>query len=222
MRLKNLIKIGVVFVQLNLFASAIYAQTLLNVDFGIGTSSEKVGFAATGQSANDYWNLYSRDDGSGGYRTFGAVSNLKRADGRVSGVGLTVANAPGAWLNGTADPMYNVYLYPFDGGNITVTVTKLPAGSYDVFLYGHGGPGVDSANSVFQVVSGSNDYGTKATTTTSGWTSPFWEEGQQYVVFRDVAVANAGSPVTITVSPGAYGQAFISGMQVVKVSNKHQ
>src|SRR5438034_8025323 len=62
-------------------------------------------FRSTGQSATDFWNLYSRDDGSGGYRTFGEVSNLKRADGTVSAVGLTVANAPGAWHNGAADPM---------------------------------------------------------------------------------------------------------------------
>src|SRR5438034_11255763 len=82
-------------------------------------------FRSTGQSATDFWNLYSRDDGSGGYRTFGEVSNLKRADGTVSAVGLTVANAPGAWHNGAADPMYDVYLYPFGGGNITATVREL-------------------------------------------------------------------------------------------------
>src|SRR5881394_3045773 len=86
MRLMNLLKIGLVSVQLNFFASAIHAQHLLNVDFGSGTNSAKVGFAATGQSTNDYWNLYSRDDGSGGYRTVGTVSNLKWADGTVSAV----------------------------------------------------------------------------------------------------------------------------------------
>ena len=104
------------------------------------------------------------------------MNNLKRADGTATAVAMTVRNAPGAWDNGTSDPMYKVYLYPFDGGNITVTVTNLPAGSYDVLLYGHGGPGVDNANSVFQVVTGNSDYGTKATTTISGWTSPVWEE----------------------------------------------
>src|SRR5439155_785707 len=136
----------------------------------------------------------------------------------ISAVGLTVTNAPGAWQNGAADPMYNVYLYPFDGGNITVTVTNLPVGSFDVLLYGHGGPGVDTANSSFRVVSGSIDYGTKATTTTSGWTSRVWKEGQQYVVFRDVGVFDTGGSVTVTVFPGAYGQAFINGMQLVEKS----
>src|SRR5438445_9669336 len=145
MRLKILLRllIGVAVVQLNFLGSSLFAQTLLNVDFGVGTKSAKVGVAATGQSTNDYWNLYSRDDASGGYRTFGAVSNLKWADGTVSAVGLTVTNAPGAWQKGTADPMYNVYLYPFNGGNIVVSMTKLPLGSYDLFLYGHAG--VDTA-----------------------------------------------------------------------------
>src|SRR5436190_21591544 len=109
MRLKNLLKIGLVSVQLqlNFFASAIHAQHLLNVDFGSGTNSAKVGFAATGQSTNDYWNLYSRDDGSGGYRTVGTVSKLKWGDGAGSAVGLTGTNSPGGWQNGAADPRYN-------------------------------------------------------------------------------------------------------------------
>src|SRR5437879_3612732 len=139
------------------------AAGLLNIDFGVGTNSAKVGLAATGQTANDFWNLYSRDDGNGGYRTFGTVSNLKRVDGTASTVGLTVTNAPGAWHNGAADPMYDVYLYPFNGGSITVTVANLPAGSYDFYLYGHGGPNADDQNSVFNVHAGNNDYGMKAT-----------------------------------------------------------
>jgi len=191
---------------------------LFNVDFGVGTTSPKVGFAATGQQTNDYWNLYTRDDGAGGYRTFGAVSNLKWADGTSSTVGLTVANAPGAWHNGTADPMYDVYLYPLSGGNITVTVTNLPAGNYDLYLYGHGGPGVDTQNSVFEVVTGGTNYGTKATTTSSSWTSPVWQEGVQYVVFREVSVVGAGQALTVTVLPGASGYAIVSGMQILQKS----
>src|SRR5207249_2253125 len=213
MRLKNLLSVGVVIFQFNLFASVLHAQSLLNIDFGVGTSSAKVGFAAAGQSANDFWNLYSRDDGSGGYRTFGAANNLKWADGTVTAMSVTVSNAPGAWHNGAADPMYDAYLYPLSGGNITATVRELPAGSYDVYLYGHGGPGVDTQNSVFQVVSGSNNYGTKATTTNSDWSSAVWQEGRQYVVFRDVRVVNGGDALTVTVLPGASGYAIINGMQ---------
>src|SRR5438034_5125210 len=115
--------------------------------------------------------------------------------------------------------MYDVYLYPFGGGNITATVRQLPGGGYDVYRYGHGGPGVDTQNSVFQVVSGNNNYGTKATTTNSDWTSAVWQEGRQYVVFRDVGVVNGGDALTVTVLPGASGYAIISGMQIVQKSS---
>src|SRR5437879_2548021 len=114
--------------------------------------------------------------------------------------------------------MCKLYPYPIGGGNSTLTVTNLPVGSYDLYLYGHGGPGVDTQNSVFEVVSGTNNYGTKATTTTSGWTSAVWQEGQQYVVFQDVGVANAAEVLEVRVLPGASGYAIISGMQLVQKS----
>src|SRR5947199_9248646 len=70
MRLKNLLTVGVMISQVGYFTLAFYSQSVLNVVFGIGTSSAKVGYAAVGKSDNDFWNLYSRDDGNGGYRDF--------------------------------------------------------------------------------------------------------------------------------------------------------
>ena len=93
------------------------------------------------------------------------ISGVEWANGTVSSVGLTVANAPGAWINQSDDPMYNVYLYPFNGDDITVTVTNLPSARYDLYLYGHGGPGLDILNAVFEVVAGGINYGTQATST---------------------------------------------------------
>src|SRR5437762_9982517 len=83
-----------------------------NIDFGVGTSSAKVGFAATGQSAADFWNLYSRDDGSGGYRTFGAANNLKWADGTVARKSTPVSSSHRCRQYAVAGPKYNDYLYP--------------------------------------------------------------------------------------------------------------
>ena len=34
------------------------AQTLLNLDFGVGKASPKTGLAATGMGTDDFWNLY--------------------------------------------------------------------------------------------------------------------------------------------------------------------
>lgn len=218
MRNRNLLILAVVVAELGFFGTSLRSETFLDVDFGVGTVSPKSGQAATGQTANDYWNLYSRDDGNGGYRTYGTVSNLKWVDSSESPIDIAVQNAPGAWGSGVADPMYNVYLYPFDGGNITITLMDVPVGAYDLYLYGHGGPGFDNANGVFEVISGSVNYGTKGTTTGPGWSSPDWVEGQQYVVFRDLGLINSGDTVTITVHPGDYGMAFVSGMQLVNKS----
>ncbi|MEW6304280.1 MAG: hypothetical protein AB1705_12455, partial [Verrucomicrobiota bacterium] len=86
-------------------ASRLEAQTLINIDFGVGSRSAKTGFAATGQSTNDAWNLYRHYDPK--YVpgmplvSNGRFANLKHADGSDSRVSLTVTNAPGVWGNST-------------------------------------------------------------------------------------------------------------------------
>ena len=192
-----------------------FPSTLLNVDFGplIGESL-KAGPAATGQTNSDFWNYYSRDDGHGGYRTRGGLANMVWANGEVSTVGMNIANAPGCWGNGAADPMYEYYLYPLGGAsrNITVVVTNLPAGSYDFYLYGHGN--ADNQSGVFQLSSCAVNYGTQATASSGNeWQSPVWRLGRQYVLFTNVTVA-ADVPVTITVLPDPAGYAIIAGMQI--------
>ena len=163
---------------------------LVDLDFGMGqTQSYKVGFAATGETTNDFWNYYTRDDGNGGYRTFGALSNLALVDGTATAVGMTIANAPGGWYNGSTDPMYDIFLYPFNGGNVTITLTNLPAGQYDFYAYSHDGN--------YDLMVGATDYGAK---TNYDWplnTPLVWQEGRQYSLFRSVSVG-AGQAVTLT------------------------
>jgi hypothetical protein len=189
---------------------------LIDVDFGSGTATSEVGFAATGQSANDFWNFYTRDDGRGGYLSFGSLANLKNADGSASGAGLTIANAPGSWGNGAADYMYDGYLYPFDGGNIVVTLTNLAAASYDFYIYGHGE--ADNQNSTYQVSVDGQSYGSQTTLNGPGWnSSAVWQQGLQYVVISNVVVGT-GQTVTVTVSPASSSYAIISGMQMAQVT----
>ncbi len=183
-------------------------QTLINVDFGAGpatSGSPKAGPAAVGQATNDFWNFYTRDDDSGGWRTFGVLANLKFANGAVSSCGMTVLNAPGAWGDGSSDPMYDSYIYPFDGGNVTVTVTNLIAGQYDFHVYGPDGN--------YQLTVGLTDYGVKTAVDQPVINPPVWQEGRQYALYRGVSVG-AGQVVSLTVRPGVYGYAVISGMQI--------
>jgi len=184
--------------------------TLLDVDFGAGPInggvSAKTGFAAIGQNTNDFWNYYTRDNGSGGYRTFGADPNLKTASGAVSAVGLTVSDAPGAWGNGSSDPMYATYLYSFDGGSPAVTLTNLPVGQYDLYLY--------SSDGNFDVSVGGTDYGVKMARDLTLVNPPVWQAGVQYAHFTNLSV-NAGQDVVISVQPGTAYPGAISGLQIL-------
>jgi hypothetical protein len=181
-------------------------QSLINVDFGSGAGpSPEVGPAAVGQGSNDFWNFYTRDDGSGGWRTVGTMTNLLAANGVGSGVGMTVSNAAGCWGIAAPDPMYCSYIYPLGSGNATVTVTNLPAGQYDFYIY--------NTDSSYQLMVGATDYGTR---TTYDWPVSLplvWQEGLQYALFRSVSVG-AGQAATLTVLPGQGGVALISGMQI--------
>jgi hypothetical protein len=175
-----------------------------------GLNATKTGLAATGHTASDIWNHYSRDDGQGGYRTFGVLTNLQTVEGSNSGAGLTINNAPAAAANGSSDAMYNTYLYPSGGGNVVITVTNVVAGSYDFYLY------AQDAN--FQLTVGSTDYGTKSTPNALILNPILWQENVQYVRFRNVSLAS-GQTVTITSKPGLAGYAEVSGLQIAPSSS---
>ena len=188
---------------------------VINVQFGDALSVVKTGAAAYPGNDSDFWNLYSRD-GAFGYQLVGSLSNLKFTDGTVSTVGLVISNAPGAWGNGSSDPMFGTYLYPFaPGSSIVVVLTNVPVGSYDLYLYGHGGPNLDACNSIFSVNASQVTYPALVTTTNATWLRTPWTEGQQYVVERGVVVATNGDSIQITVGPGGYSVPALSGLQLV-------
>jgi len=180
--------------------------SVIDVAFGTSSPATKIGFAATGVTSNDFWNAYVMNTES--------LPSLEFTDGTVSGADLTVENAGGAYGNGSSDPMYGMYLFPYESGNITVTINNLRGGMYDFYLYGHGN--VDDQNGIYDLVAGSQDYGTEATIDGSGWLSLVWAEGLQYVEFTNVNVS-PGQAVTITVEAGATRYAIISGLQMAPV-----
>jgi hypothetical protein len=183
---------------------------LWDVDFQGGTNlavSQEVGFAVAGQTANDFWNCYTRDDGQGGWRYNGSLTNLSLADGTITPVGLMVTNGPGAWTSGSSDAMYNAYIYPFSG-IMTVTVTNLPEGIYEILPYAN--------DASFELSVGSGSYGVRACHDYSPSGTPVWMEGVQYVRYTNVQV-HAGQPLVLTVSPGVGGYATLAGMQIAQV-----
>jgi type II secretory pathway pseudopilin PulG len=196
------------------------AQTLINVDFGVGQASGKSGFAGTGLATNDHWNLYShyapRFVPGTELKPHGWLAGLKLSDGAETGVALAVTNAPGVWGNASGDKMFDTYLFAMNGGNVTVTITGLTPGRYHFHCYGHAHPDVTGEqNSVFTVHSGTNTFGPLTAVGAAGWKATLpWRENQQFVVFRDVPV-EAGRPVTLEVAPGPNGVAVINGLQII-------
>ena len=194
-------------------------QCLINIDFGAGSRSAKAGFAATGQGTNDFWNLFRLYDPKytpGEALVFsGRQTGLKQADGAATEVSIDLTNAPGVWGNATGDPMYDSYVFAPDGSNMTATISRLNPGRYNIFLYGHADP--DSSgeqNSLFKLHSAGTNYGPLTTVSSAGWRATMpWQEGHQYVVFRDVEV-QAGSPVVIEIAAGPNGVAVLNGLQI--------
>lgn len=207
----------VAFFLVNLSVSA---QTLLNIDFGVGTHSAKSGFAATGQATNDFWNLYRHYEPKflPGTKLVhnGELKGLKLSDGSDTRIAVAVTNAPGVWGNASGDPMFDTFIFAQNGSNITVAIHGLDAGRYQLYLYGHADPDVTGEqNSIFTIRSGTNELGPLTATGVHGWkaSSP-WQERHQYVVFRDVPVV-ASQPLVIDVAPGPNGIAVLNGLQLI-------
>jgi hypothetical protein len=187
---------------------------LLNIDFGAFPGA-KWGGAAIGLGQEDYWNAYSFP-----WAATAAIPNLVLSDGTVSATGLIVSGAPGALGSSAADPMYSSYIYN-SVGEISVTITNLWPGSYDLYIYGHGPatsfPNLSAANGVYTVSAGSVNYGTNANASGAGWDSAMWQEGIQFVIFRSVQITDTSQPLTIIVHPGDANYALISGLQLLRI-----
>lgn len=188
------------------------AEALLNVDFGnASVLPAPVGPAAVGREG-DRWNLSSQP-----FIPDSAMTNLVWADGSSSQIGMTVTNAPGAWVVPGTPPMFTIYAYSY-GGPITVTLTNIPTATYDLYLYGHGEG--DAAATAFEVLNGETDYGTFATSRGPGWRATPYVEGDHYVVFRGIAVS-ANRPLVIKALP-VEGQAtpFFNGLQLLRAGSR--
>ncbi len=182
------------------------AANLIDVAFTGASVTSKTGFAATGVTSNDFWNTYTANSVT--------LANLQFIDQADSGAALTVANAGGANSFSSFDPMLGFFINPLTVlvpppfPNITATVTNLPAGIYDFYVYAPG--------TIFQLTTPLQSYPSVATSSNANWSSPPWREGVQYAEFTNVVIC-AGMPVTITVEPAGFG-ALISGLQMEYVS----
>lgn len=185
------------------------AQTLINVNFGDGA---KVGLAATGISTNDVWNRYFPTNEAGGVFPNGYLTPLLNSSGANSGVGLLVSGVQNQGTLGLTDVMFSSLLYA-SSATMTLQLTNLPYGYYDVWIYGHGN--ANSINGVFQITTPFSNYVQQATTTGAGWTNATWEEGVQFVRYRDVLVA-PGQTLTVGSLVSGADFSLVNGLQLYR------
>ncbi|HEX5221019.1 MAG TPA: hypothetical protein VFZ59_15755, partial [Verrucomicrobiae bacterium] len=184
---------------------------LLNVDIAVAHSN-KTGLAVIGVGSSDVWNHYNFPGVNAA-----SLANLKWSDNSSSSAGLVMLNGAGQWGNVLSDVMFRGYNYAQNQGNITVTLTNLPSGNYDILAYGHTTTLDD--NGVFEVWSDEINWGIKGTSQQGyGPTSNKWELGQQYVRLAGVAVNN-NHPVYLQSKKTTYGYNNLSGLQIVRTGD---
>jgi hypothetical protein len=95
-----------------------------------------------------------------------------------------------------------------------VTIAELPASTYDVYVYA---TRASDYSPVAEFKRAGLTLWTKGTTQWGeAWYSQYWDEGEQYMRFRNVAVNN--QTITLDMHPDAAGTAAISGIQIVPSS----
>jgi len=175
-----------------------------NIDFGpAGEPSKQVGPAAAGREG-DFWNTVGPATPFSNVHT---ESGLKFANGQPCPIEAELINLGGSWGNegrmGVKAPMYDTFNYPFNnqGGNSRVFLYHVPAGTYDLYLYGHSA--LQTYYGDYEVTVGGRDYGRKKTSADGDAIENIeWVEGSQYVRFPSVKVAD-GDRVEILIRPGA-------------------
>ena len=176
---------------------------LLNFNFGAG-ANVKTGFAAIGNSPSDYWNPVNP--------LVLAPGNFEWSDETPCSATLSLSPF-GVWGLSTGDPMYDTYLYNY--WPTQLVLSNLSSGQYDFFIYGHGDG--DIANGVYDLQSGTIDYGVQATaTSTTAWTSDAWQLGVQYVVYSNVVVISNAAVNLFCLADSAtpWPASLINGMQL--------
>lgn len=225
-------------------SETIYTNQIINVQFsGYDGQATKTDEAAAGY-AGDYWNVVPfldgeedeiGDPGSSVYATISCSDNHGNATPVTVDL-LTEGDVPygipcGEAIDGIADEATDPLMQGIDtedsGSPLDVAINGLkPHASYDIYLYGLGQNGASRWNSHFQLltngvldVATSSSY-TQQTDSGLGWNINSWQEGKQYVVFRNVHFTSPNSGtnrnIKIRVSGNGTSLSVINGLQIVR------
>lgn len=188
-------------------------QNLLNIDFGVTGNmygwSDKSGYAATGFGSGDIWEAIS----------YYYNSALVWSDGSNSGASVSLNNSasqsdtPSVGFS-HPDAMFNEYNVRSGTNVLGATITQLPAGTYDVYVYAH--RGTANGNSKVTLKRAGVTLGSATTTSEAIGSTEAWNEGRQYVLFRNVTVVAGQGLEVLSSGPNGTGSGCLNGMQLVR------
>jgi beta-lactamase regulating signal transducer with metallopeptidase domain len=175
---------------------------IFDIAFGVWRPAESAqkGPAAAGRDG-DYWNAVGVP-----WNNDHTEADLKFASGELSPICARLVNLGGGWGNngrmGVKSPMMDSYNYPVNnqGGNSEVTLTYVPEGTYDLYIYGHELDPVSYGDYTLTV--GNRSYGRRTTSNKSDAVeNTKFVEGSQYVKFARFTVGPS-DPINIFIRPG--------------------
>lgn len=210
------------------FVTTLYAQTMINIDLGAGTS---VGSGTAGVVSSDGWQQES------GFPDFGPNS-LDYEDGSASGATVTLGNASGNVTSigaATTDGNYEMYNRGAgikEGSATTLSLSGLDtsgvfSGGYDVYVYMASAVNFDAGDNVntFRVGNGTTDYFLDLDETVTSYAGSFVQSSA--TIAGDSIIANyvkfsgmSGASFTVD-SINTEGKSdsagLFTGMQVVAI-----
>ena len=195
-----------------LFCGNLTRAQVINFDAPGGVSAANYsGQGACSDPGDNYWNPISYQ---------GTTSGGLLSDG-VTASPITLTDAsPGYWgvqgTQGTVAGLEAPFCLANNGTVATETLNHVPAGIYNLYLYGKNDNGADgNRGTIFTVSVGSTSYGSRSTV--NSLDSSF-TQGNDYVLFGNIVVGAAGTiTFTYTANGGVAGntEGDFDGLQLV-------
>ncbi len=205
-------RLAVLFVALGaaIFCCGISQAALINVDFGTGGGYSGLAMYAGG-ATSDTWNVATTSS-----VTEANALSLVDAANQSTGVAMYYGGAAGIYnWSGTTNLLMKDYLYTDNpvGNSLSVYLTGLAEGTYDLYVYSQGDSGCGYRTTTFTAGGQTLSVGPTA------YNYAEFNEGENSGVLQGVTVGNDGL-LTITAtnaSTGSNPRGMLNGFQLTEV-----
>lgn len=186
------------------------------INFDVPGGVGAVNYAGLGAAADSgmYWNPIAFQ----GTTSAGAMASDGVTPTAVTLTDSSLGNYnPGQGTQGTPGGLEAPYAYANGNGTANESLNNVPAGTYNLYLYGKNYPYADRGTA-FTVSVGATSYGTESTVCSS---DSVFTLGNDYVVFTNVVVGAGGGNITFSYTSGASGggEGDFNGLQLVNAAS---